>query len=118
MVSLKKIPKFKNEREEGRWYAAHKDEPLEDAENFSQEKLDALLVQLPPQEEAMRTAKKYRNKTRQTSIRLSIADIEMAKTIASNKGLSYQTWLKSILHQAIEQEKAFLIDPMTDQKYS
>lgn len=108
MASVKKIPKFKNEREEGRWYAAHKEEPLEDAEDFSQEELDAILGQLPPQEEAMKTAKKYRKKTRQTSIRLPIADIEMAKTIASHKGLSYQTWLKSVLHQAIEHEMASL----------
>lgn len=110
MAAVKKIPKFKNEREEGRWYAAHKDDSLVDVVEFSQEDLDTILVQLPLQEEAMKAIRKYHNKTRQTSIRLPIVDIEMAKAIASRKGLSYQTWLKSVLHQAIEDERTFLSD--------
>ena len=39
-TSVKKLPKFKNEQEEGRWYAAHKEDILEDAEAFPQEDLD------------------------------------------------------------------------------
>jgi predicted DNA binding CopG/RHH family protein len=38
------------------------------------------------------------------SIRLPESDIELARSQASEKGLPYQTYIKSLLHQALEQQ--------------
>jgi hypothetical protein len=43
--------------------------------------------------------------TRSTTIRLPIADIEAAQQIAERRGLPYQTYLKGLLHQALERER-------------
>jgi len=39
--------------------------------------------------------------TQPITIRLSIADIECAKALAVRKGIGYQTYLKSLIHQAL-----------------
>ena len=38
------------------------------------------------------------------SIRLSVSDLELARAQAVEKGLPYQTYIKSLLHQALEQQ--------------
>jgi predicted DNA binding CopG/RHH family protein len=45
-----------------------------------------------------------RPETRQISIRLSAADLVTAHRIAAAKGLPYQTYIKSLLHEALENE--------------
>lgn len=40
--------------------------------------------------------------TKSVTIRLAARDIELAKEQAERKGLPYQTYLKSVLHQALE----------------
>jgi uncharacterized protein (DUF4415 family) len=42
--------------------------------------------------------------TRLISIRLSTADIDAATRIAAAKGLPYQTYIKSVLHEAFMRE--------------
>ena len=42
------------------------------------------------------------NATRPVSLRLSIADIELAKGIASKRGIGYQTVLKQAIHKALK----------------
>jgi predicted DNA binding CopG/RHH family protein len=42
--------------------------------------------------------------TRQISIRLSAADLVTANRLAAAKGLPYQTYIKSLLHEALESE--------------
>lgn len=42
--------------------------------------------------------------TRQISIRLAAADVATASRLAAAKGLPYQTYIKSLLHQALEKE--------------
>jgi len=46
-----------------------------------------------------------RGATRSTTIRLPIADIETAQQMAESRGLPYQTYLKGLLHQALERER-------------
>lgn len=43
--------------------------------------------------------------TRLISIRLSASDIVTANQLAAAKGLPYQTYIKSLLHQALERER-------------
>ena len=40
-------------------------------------------------------------KSQPITIRLMVADIELAKERAEKKGLGYQTYLKSLLHEAL-----------------
>ena len=42
--------------------------------------------------------------TRQISIRLCAADLLTANRLAAAKGLPYQTYIKSLLHEALERE--------------
>jgi predicted DNA binding CopG/RHH family protein len=44
-------------------------------------------------------------KSRVVSIRLPEDDIELARLQATQKGLPYQTYIKSVLHQALRQAK-------------
>jgi uncharacterized iron-regulated protein len=39
------------------------------------------------------------------SMRLPVADLEAAQTIAASKGLPYQTYIKMLLHQALRRER-------------
>jgi predicted DNA binding CopG/RHH family protein len=45
-----------------------------------------------------------RPETRQISIRISAADLTTASRLAAAKGLPYQTYIKSLLHEALENE--------------
>jgi hypothetical protein len=45
------------------------------------------------------------NATRPVSIRLSVADIELAKSIASKQGIGYQTVLKQAMHKGLHSQK-------------
>jgi predicted DNA binding CopG/RHH family protein len=45
-----------------------------------------------------------RPETRHISIRLSAADLLTANRLAAAKGLPYQTYIKSLLHEALEKE--------------
>jgi len=45
-----------------------------------------------------------RPETRQISIRLAAADLVKASRLAAAKGLPYQTYIKSLLHEALEAE--------------
>jgi predicted DNA binding CopG/RHH family protein len=45
-----------------------------------------------------------RPQTRQISIRLGAADLATASRLAAAKGLPYQTYIKSLLHEALENE--------------
>jgi predicted DNA binding CopG/RHH family protein len=45
-----------------------------------------------------------RGETRLISIRLSASDLAIANKLATEKGLPYQTYIKSLLHQALEKE--------------
>jgi predicted DNA binding CopG/RHH family protein len=42
--------------------------------------------------------------TRHISIRLSAADLVTTNRLAAAKGLPYQTYIKSLLHEALERE--------------
>jgi predicted DNA binding CopG/RHH family protein len=45
-----------------------------------------------------------RSETRQISIRLSTTDLTIANRLAAAKGLPYQTYIKSLLHEALARE--------------
>lgn len=49
----------------------------------------------------------HRVLSRLLSIRLPEPDIALAQKLARSKGLPYQTYIKSLLHEALERERRF-----------
>ena len=47
-----------------------------------------------------------RPETRHISIRLNAADLVVASRLAAAKGLPYQTYIKTLLHEALRREAA------------
>ena len=84
-------PDFKNEEEEALWWDSHQDFTLKQFEVAARNGTlgRGTLVR--------------RGQTPTTTIRLDPADIELAKAQAEQRGLRYQTYLKMIIHQALQQ---------------
>jgi len=83
------IPKFRSEREEAEWWDAHRDV----ATRLLKKALKQGTVQRRPGE------------TRIVTMRLPVRDLEAAQELAERKGLPYQTYVKMLLHQALEKER-------------
>jgi predicted DNA binding CopG/RHH family protein len=92
MPTRTRIPNFKSEKEEAEWWDAH---PEVVTALFLKAKREGKIKRLPV----------VRGATRSTTIRLPIADIETAQQMAESRGLPYQTYLKGLLHQALERER-------------
>ncbi len=88
------VPKFANDTEESEWWYAHREDVNEEiVEAFEQGRMKpSKLMQ--------------RGNTPTTTIRLDPADIAKARDVAGRKGLPYQTYLKSLIHEALERETA------------
>lgn len=86
------IPKFKSEKEEAEWWDVHPDVITE---LFLKAKKEGKIKRLP----ALRGA------TKPLTLRMPIADIETAREIAERRGLPYQTFIKGLLHRALERER-------------
>ncbi|MEI8390187.1 MAG: CopG family antitoxin [bacterium] len=67
---------------------------------------------LTPEEEAEfdkmieEVEKELESKSKPVTLRLSISEIERCKKIAAKKGLPYQTYIKSVLKQALDKDEA------------
>ncbi len=48
----------------------------------------------------------YRPVTKPITIRLSAPDIAVARQLSKDKGLPYQTYIKMLLHEALERDSA------------
>jgi len=92
MTTKISIPRFRSEREEAEWWDAH---PEVITELFLNAKKAGKIKRLPV----------VRGETRPLTIRVPVADIETAREIAEKRGLPYQTYLKGLLHQALERER-------------
>jgi hypothetical protein len=96
-----KMPKFKNESEEADWWYANRHnldkwgKPVLDKDGKPMKPAQILAEHI-----AKRKAAKQKEQ-RPVNIRLPLADIQRAKTQAERKGLPYQTYLKSLIHQAL-----------------
>jgi predicted DNA binding CopG/RHH family protein len=91
------IPAFRSESEEAEWW--HKKRGRLDKDLVEAAKKSRRL------DHATLKARLAASKSRVVSIRLPEADLELARRQASQKGLPYQTYIKSVLHQALRQAK-------------
>ena len=99
MTKRRVIPKFKSEKEEADWWYANRDRISRDlAEAARSGELRVL-------DRKTLLARLEANKQRMISIRLPEGDLELAREQAARKGLPYQTYIKSLLHEALRQAK-------------
>ena len=99
MKQKRVIPAFESEVEEADWWYKNRaglDMDLGEAAKKGQlKRLDRATVK----------AHLARSKARMVSIRLPENDIQLARRKAAEKGLPYQSYIKSLLHQALRQAK-------------
>jgi predicted DNA binding CopG/RHH family protein len=88
-----RVPKFGTESEEAKWWDDHKDMV---EENLIQAMRDGTVLRGSAQRLA-REARASRNVT----IRMAEADLDLARKQAEEVGLPYQTYIKSVLHEAL-----------------
>src|ERR1700683_4276822 len=93
MEQTLKVPELKTERDEAHWWVANQDQLPQRFERAAAEgKLGRGTVA-------------RRGNTPTTTIRLDPEDIAKARFYAEQKGLKYQTYLKMLIHQALQQEE-------------
>lgn len=91
------VPKFKTETEEADWWFANREKLSEEfVEAGRQGKLKVLT------KEDLRE----RLAARPITIRVAEADIELAKKQAELKGLPYQTYIRSLLHETLVERES------------
>jgi predicted DNA binding CopG/RHH family protein len=93
MEQTLKVPEFKSESDEARWWVENQDLLVQQFKRAAAEgKLGRGTVA-------------RRGNTPTTTIRLDPEDIEKARFHAERKGLKYQTYLKMLIHQALREEE-------------
>jgi predicted DNA binding CopG/RHH family protein len=93
------IPAFKSETAEADWWFKNRARLDKDfVEAAKKGKLKRL-------DQATLKTRLAASKSRVVSIRLPEDDIELARQQATQKGLPYQTYIKSVLHQALRHAK-------------
>jgi predicted DNA binding CopG/RHH family protein len=88
------IPKFKSENEEAEWWDKNREELDKD---FLIAAKQGRLGRLTRD----RLHERIKKSTRVISIRLAKEDLQLAQEQAAAKGLPYQTYIKSLLHEAL-----------------
>jgi predicted DNA binding CopG/RHH family protein len=82
------LPRFKSEAEEAKWWDAHPD------------------VATEIMKRAIKSGKARRAIPLKTvTMRLPVPDLEAAQELAARKRLPYQTYIKMLLHEALEKER-------------
>ena len=84
------IPKFRSEKEEVEWWDAHPE----------------VATRLLKKALKQGTIQRRLGETRIVTMRIPVRDLEAAQELAERKGLPYQTYMKMLLHQALEKERA------------
>jgi len=88
-----KIPKFENEADEANWAYENR------------EVLAGAFLQAAQEGRVRQGTLKQRGVTPPITIRLAPEDISRARALAERRGLRYQTYLKMLIHEALEREE-------------
>jgi predicted DNA binding CopG/RHH family protein len=99
MTDKRKIPRFQSEADEAAWWYAHREETARWMEEA------AANGQTTTLSEVLQRARRRAGTTPTVSIRIAPEDIARARGLAEKKGLRYQTYLKMLLHEALEREQ-------------
>ena len=91
-----KVPKFATEAEEARWWDSK-------AGKIETRLLTALRTGTAQRGTAQRLTREARE-SKNITIRIPVAEIERARTLAEKKGIGYQTYMKMLLREALDRE--------------
>jgi len=94
----RKQPRFKTEAEETEWWAKNQEFI---ADRFEEAKARGKLGKGT----VARLARERTEASPTITIRLPESDLARARTLAAERGLRYQTYLKMLLHQALNSEE-------------
>jgi predicted DNA binding CopG/RHH family protein len=83
------IPKFKSETEEAAWWDAHQDYIVERLKKYGRVVGPLKIKRAEPPTKAI-------------SIRIPVDDLERVQSIAKKKGVPYQTYIKNLVHKAVQ----------------
>ncbi len=83
------IPKFRSEAKEAAWWDNHPEFVADQFEKAAKER--RVLRGVP--------------KSQSVTIRIPTRDMQAARRLAERKGLPYQTYIKMLLHQALDRER-------------
>jgi len=92
-----KPPLFENEAQEAQWWDEHRTQVEENLAKAMQQGL----VQRGSAQRLMKEARASKNIT----IRMSLEDLERARQLSAKRGLAYQTYMKMLLHEALDREE-------------
>jgi predicted DNA binding CopG/RHH family protein len=92
-----KPPPFENEAQEARWWDEHRTQIEENLATAMQQGL----IQRGSARRVLKEARASKNIT----IRMSLEDLERARQLSAKKGLAYQTYMKMLLHEALDREE-------------
>jgi predicted DNA binding CopG/RHH family protein len=81
------IPKFRTEAEEAEWWDSHPE------------------VATEIMKRAVKSGKARRVPLKTVTMRLPVPDLVAAQDLAQHRGLPYQTYIKMLLHEALERER-------------
>jgi predicted DNA binding CopG/RHH family protein len=87
------IPRFTSEAEDAKWHQGNRPALERAAERRILEGSTLTLQQAVA-----------RARTRPVTLRLAATDIDMARAMATQKGIGYQTYVKMLLHEALRRE--------------
>ena len=99
MKQKRVIPAFKSETEEAEWWYNHRARLDKDLLGAAKK------GELKRLDRATLKGRLAASKARVVSIRLPENDIELARRQVAQRGLPYQTYIKSLLHQALRHAK-------------
>jgi predicted DNA binding CopG/RHH family protein len=91
------VPKFATEAEEAKWWDEHGDA-------VGQNLMEAIKTGAAHRGGPRRVLEE-RRESKNITIRMPVSDIERARVLAERKGLGYQTYVKMLLHEALEREE-------------
>jgi predicted DNA binding CopG/RHH family protein len=100
-MANKRLPRFESEAQEADWWAKNQDFI---ASRFEQAKAAGKLGRGT----VARLARERANQLGPSptiTIRLAEDDLARARTLAARRGLRYQTYLKMLIHQALDSEE-------------
>ena len=96
-----KIPKFSSEEQEALWWDEHK--------ATVEENLTAAMRDGTAQRGTAQSLTAEVRGSKNITIRMPLADLERARQLSSRRGLAYQTFIKMLLHEALDSEEKRLI---------
>ena len=96
-----KPPRFDNEAQEAQWWDQHQGQV--------EENLATAIRERTVQRDSARLLLRERRESKNITIRVPLDDLERARQLSAKRGLAYQTYMKMLLHEALDREEKRLV---------